>query len=106
MQNSTPEGHFTTSLSQSDDSRQARANIQAVANALQPIGQVGRERPRRIRNGEPGERTWNRARDAGRAQQVGEAVVREARRERTAELPRLWLDDTEAAIADLVGGVR
>jgi hypothetical protein len=60
--------------------------------------------PRQTRNAERGQRTWDRARDAGRAQAAGEAVLAAAGRDRTPEPPQSWIDDTEAAIAGLERG--
>lgn len=53
---------------------------------------------------ERGQRAHDRARDAGRAQQAGEAVVGAAGRDRPPEPPRGWLDDHEAAVRDLERG--
>jgi single-strand DNA-binding protein len=79
------EGRLTAELWQPDDGRQARVNLQVVANVLQPIGQIGRQRPRQTRNGERGQRTWDRSRDAGRAQQA-QAPFRDDWREAVADL--------------------
>jgi hypothetical protein len=54
-------------------------------------------------NAERGQRAHDRARDAGRAQGAGEAVLRDARQPRMPEPPSDWLDDSAAAIADLEG---
>jgi single-strand DNA-binding protein len=64
------EGRLTAELWQPDDGRQARVNIQVIANVLQPIGQIGRQRLRPTRNGERGQRTWDRSRNAGRVQRA------------------------------------
>jgi single stranded DNA-binding protein len=61
------EGRLTAELWQPEDGRAPRVNIQVVANTLQPIGQIGRRRPRATRNAERGARTWDRSRDADRA---------------------------------------
>jgi hypothetical protein len=55
------------------------------------------------RNAERGQRTWDRSRDASRARQAGEAVVRDAREPRLPKPPAGWLDDSEAAVRDLEG---
>jgi hypothetical protein len=83
-------GHFTAALWQSDDSRQARVNIQVLANGLQPLGQIGRRRPRPSRNAKRGQRTGDRSREADRAQH--------------AQAP--FFDDTGLAVGDLEGASR
>jgi single-strand DNA-binding protein len=92
------EGRLSVDLWQPDDGRAPRVNIQVVANILQPLGQIGRRLPTR------GQRAHDRSRDAGRARGAGEAVLREARQPRMPDPPASWLDDSEAAIRDLVEG--
>jgi single stranded DNA-binding protein len=81
-----------------------RLNLNVTAITVQPLGHIGRNRPRATRNAERGQRTWDRARDAGRARAAGEAVLREARRDRAPEAPQSWINDYEAAAADLEPG--
>jgi single stranded DNA-binding protein len=81
------EGRLEVSLWQPDDGRAPRVNIQVVANVLQPIGQIGRSRPRQTRNAERGQGTWDRSRDADRAR----------------DTQRPFYDDTDLAVADLEG---
>jgi single-stranded DNA-binding protein len=90
------EGKLDASIWTPDNGSAPRLNL--TATTLQPIGQIGRRLPTR------GQRTHDRSRAAGRAQRAGEAVLREAGRDRTPEPPQSWLDDSEAAIADLVHG--
>jgi hypothetical protein len=52
------------------------------------------------RNAERGQRTHDRSRAAA----VGEAIVREVRQPRMSEPPGSWVDDSEAAIRDLIEG--
>lgn len=84
------EGQLTAEVWQPDDGRQARVNIQVIANVLQPLGQIGRRRPRPSRNGERGQRTGDRSCEADRAQQ--------------AQAP--FFDDTGLAVGDLEGARR
>jgi single-strand DNA-binding protein len=82
------EGRLEVSLWQPDDGRPPRININMTATTVQPLGQIGRQRPRQTRNAERGQRTWDRSRDAGRL--------------RDAQAP--FYDDTAAAIAALERG--
>jgi single-strand DNA-binding protein len=102
------EGRLSVDLWQPDDGRPPRVNIQVVANVIQPLGQIGRSRPRATRNAERGQAGWDRARDQKQAQRAGEAVLREAQKTTQSlrslnEPPSDWLDDSAAAIADLEG---
>jgi single-strand DNA-binding protein len=82
------EGRLSCSLWEPGDGRQARVNIEVVANVVQPLGQIGRQRPRQTRNAERGQRTHDRSRDTAQRMQ---------------EPPQTGLDDSETAIADLTG---
>ena len=103
------EGRLSVDLWQPDDGRPPRVNIQVVANVVQPMGQIGRQRPRQTRNAERGQGTWDRSRqverhvERGKAQRAGEAVLAAAGRERHPEPPADWLDDSDAAVRDLEG---
>jgi single-stranded DNA-binding protein len=52
------EGRLSAELWMPDDGRAPRINIQVVASTIQPMGQIGRRRPR------PTSRQYERARDA------------------------------------------
>lgn len=54
------------------------------------------------RNAERGNAGWDR-RDQKQAQRAGEAVLAAAGRDRMPEPPQSWIDDHEAAVADLEG---
>jgi single stranded DNA-binding protein len=102
------EGRLSVDLWQPDDGRAPRVNLQVIANVVQPMGQIGRQRPRATRTAERGQRAWDRSGDAGRAQQAGEAVLAAAGRNsvdayRNQEPPQGWLDDSAAVIRDLEG---
>jgi single-stranded DNA-binding protein len=101
------ENRLTVDLWQPDDGRAPRINIQVVATAVQPIGQIGRQRPRATRNAERDQRTWDRSHDASRAGAAGEALLRDrdlSRRRDNQEPAADWLDDSREAIRDLVEG--
>jgi hypothetical protein len=61
-------------------------------------------------NAQRGQATWDRSRDherhaqRDRAQRAGQAVLREAGRDRSPELPQSLLGESEAAIRDLTYG--
>jgi single-stranded DNA-binding protein len=79
------EGRLTTEFRQPSDGRAARINLQVVANVLQPIGQIGRQRRRATRTAERGHRTWDRSGDADRAN----------------DAKRPFYDDMAEVVADL-----
>jgi hypothetical protein len=69
--------------------------------AQEPEPKADSDRPRVPTRGQ---RTHDRSRDAGRARAAGEAIVRELRQPRMPDPAASWLDDSEAAIRDLVEG--
>jgi len=92
------EGKLEASIWHPENGGAARLNLNVTATTVQPIGQIGRRLPTR------GQRAHDRSRDAGRARAAGEAIVRELRQPRMPDPPAAWLDDSEAAIRDLVEG--
>jgi single-stranded DNA-binding protein len=99
------EGRLEASIWTPDNGGGPRLNLNVTATAIAPLGQIGRQWPRQTKNAGLGQRTSNKSRHAEAAQRVGKAILREcgAANLKSQQAPQAWLDDSEAAIADVRG---